>query len=98
MTPSDSAARKATPLTTGCLDYFPDALQAVARLSYKANEKHNPGEPMHWSRNKSTDHVDCLGRHLLTRDEIDPETGELHAVAVAWRALAYLQTLLEKQR
>lgn len=88
---SDPKERKATPLCTGCLDYFPDALAAVARLSYKANEKHNPGEPLHWSRGKSADHADCVARHLVERGQIDPEFNESFTVHVAWRALALLQ-------
>jgi hypothetical protein len=31
------------------LDYFPDALAAVAQISYQGNQKHNPGEPLHWA-------------------------------------------------
>ena len=92
---SDPKARKATPICSGVLDYFPDALAAVARLSFKANEKHNPGMPMHWSRGKSADHADCLGRHLIERGETDPETGESFTVHVAWRALALLQEEIE---
>lgn len=94
---SASDIRKATPLWSGVLRYFPDALAAVARLSKAGNDKHNPGEPLHWSRGKSDDHGDCLVRHQMTPDELDPETGELHATAVAWRALAQLQ-LLEEAR
>lgn len=97
VTPSISAERKATPIWSGVLRYFPDAQAAKARLSKKGNDKHNPGEPLHWSRGKSNDHGDCIIRHQLNPDEIDPETGELHAVAVAWRADAQLQ-LLEEQR
>lgn len=95
---SDPKERKATPLCTGCLDYFPDALAAVARLSFKSNEKHNPGQPLHWSKGKSADHADCLVRHLIERGEIDPETGESFTVHVAWRALALLQTEIERKR
>jgi hypothetical protein len=93
--PSDAAARKSIPLCRGCLDYFPDALAAIARLSLKANEKHNPGEPLHWSKSKSADHADCLVRHLIERGNTDPETGESFTVHVAWRALALLQTEIE---
>lgn len=93
----ESAQRKATPIYSGVLRYFPDALAAVARLSKAGNDKHNPGQPLHWAREKSTDHGDCIVRHQLTPDQIDPETGELHATAVAWRALAQLQ-LLEEAR
>jgi len=96
--PDDSAARKAAPLWSGCMLYFPDALLAVARLSKKGNDKHNPGEPLRWSRERSTDHGDCIARHQIEPEAIDPDTGEVHAVAVAWRALAQLQLILEKRK
>lgn len=95
---NDSANRKATPICTGVLDYFPDALADVARLSKIGNDKHNPGEMLHWSRDKSTDHADCLLRHQAERNDIDPEDGILHATKVAWRALAQLQVLIETRR
>ena len=95
---SDYRERKNTPIITGCFDYFPDALAAVARLSLKANKKHNPGEPLHWSRDKSNDHADCLGRHLIDRGKKDEEMQESHTVHVAWRALALLQIEIEEQR
>ena len=92
------AKRKAQPIARGALDYFPDALLAVAELSRIANEQHNPGEPMHWAKHKSTDHADCLVRHLIERGQTDPTTGMSHTVAVAWRALALLQTEIEAAR
>ena len=92
--PMDAQARKAIPICTGVLDYFPDALAEVARLSLIANEQHNPGEPLHWSKGKSTDHADCLVRHLLQRGTIDTDN-VTHTAKVAWRALALLQTELE---
>ena len=95
--PTDSKARKNAPMARGLLDYFPDALAAVARLSQKGNDKHNPGEPLHWSREKSNDHADCIVRHLAERGTVDAEDGELHDVKVAWRALAMLQLALEAQ-
>jgi hypothetical protein len=98
---TDSKARKGMPVWSGCFMYFPDALLAVAEHSRKANEKHNPGEPIHWSRDKSKDHADCVARHLLdigkNWTEIDPEFGSLHAVALAWRALALAQIAIERQ-
>jgi len=95
--PTDSAERKGHPLQTGCYDYFPLALMAVARWSLLANEKHNPGEPLHWSKEKSNDHADCLARHQLERGKPDPEMeGMSQTVAVAWRALAQLQIELEE--
>lgn len=93
--PTDPAARKAIPLVTGCFHYFPDALAEVAKLSKAGNDQHNPGQPLHWDRKKSSDHIDCLGRHLLQIDERDTD-GQLHATKVAWRALANLQMMLEQ--
>jgi hypothetical protein len=93
--PTDSAARKNIPLARGCLDYFPAALAAVAELSRAGNEKHNPGEELHHARGKSTDHADCILRHLVDRGTVDPEDQIRHSVKVAWRALALLQEELE---
>lgn len=95
---TESQLRKETPIWSGVIRYFPDALAAVARLSKKGNDKHNPGEPLHWARDKSTDHGDCIVRHQMEPEAIDAETGELHACAVAWRALAQLQLLEEKRK
>ena len=97
MISKDSQVRKDTPIFSGVLRYFPDALAAVARVSKAGNNKHNPGEPLHWSRGKSTDHGDCIIRHQIEFDIIEPDTNEYHAALVAWRALAQLQ-LLEEQR
>lgn len=103
--PEDSAARKQVPITTGLLDYFPLACAEVARHSFFGNEKHNPGQPLHWARGKSNDHADCIGRHLIQRGEWDivrDENGEelyrvRHSAALAWRALAMLQEELEAE-
>lgn len=86
--------RKAIPITTGVLDYFPLAMIEVARCSKAGNDQHNPGQPLHWAKEKSTDHADCLVRHLIDRGTIDTD-GILHSAKVAWRALALLQTELE---
>lgn len=95
--PSTAAARKDIPIVTGVLDYFPDALAAVAVCSKKGNDQHNPGQPLHWDRNKSQDHADCIGRHLLQRGTIDTD-GVRHSAKVAWRALAMLQKEIEAER
>lgn len=94
--PSDSAARKALPVTTGVIDYFPAALAAVAAVSKYGNDKHNPGEPLHWSRGKSNDHADAIARHLIDRGGVDEGTGIRHSAELAWRALALLQLELEE--
>jgi hypothetical protein len=63
-------------------------------VSHTGNEQHHPGEPLHWDRTKSTDESDALMRHFMQRYEIDAD-GVLHAGKVAWRALAFLQKMLE---
>jgi len=87
--------RKAIPLARGLFDYFPAALAEVARVSQAGNDKHNPGEDMHWARGKSMDHADCIMRHLIDRGTADPEDGLFHSGKMAWRALALLQEELE---
>lgn len=94
--PNDAQARKAIPLATGLLDYFPSALVAVAALSAKGNDQHNPGKPLHWDRAKSGDEADALMRHLMQRGTVDTD-GVLHSAKVAWRALAMLQKELEAE-
>lgn len=89
----DSKARKQRPVARGVLDYFPNAIMAIANVSYVGNEQHNPGEPMHWAKEKSADHADCIVRHLIQRGTTDTD-GLRHAAKAAWRALALLETEL----
>lgn len=90
-----SEKRKEYPITSGVLDYFPDAIAAVAEVSFVGNQKHNPGQPMHHARGKSTDHADCIGRHLVERGGFDGRCR--HSASLAWRALALLQEELEAE-
>lgn len=92
----DPAARKATPICRGVIDYFPLALAEIARVSKAGNDQHNPGQEMHWARGKSTDHADCIVRHLIDRGAVDSD-GMRHSAKLAWRALALLQTELEAE-
>lgn len=95
-----SQDRKDRPIFSGVLKYFPDALLEVAELSRIANDKHNPGEPLHWSKGKSNDHGDALVRHQLDAGTWDNLEGHRvrHSAEVAWRALAQLQTEIENER
>lgn len=108
--PTDSQERKAIPIVSGCLDYFPAALAGVARISKQGNDKHNPGQHLHHARGKSNDHADCIVRHLMDLQdllaysqrvaELDCATDE-HAIltevsALAWRSLALSQELHER--
>jgi hypothetical protein len=86
--------RKEYPIGTGVLDYFPDALLEVARVSKVGNDQHRPGMPLHWDRSKSPDEADALIRHFLQRGEFDSD-GMRHSAKMAWRALAFLQKEIE---
>ena len=88
--PDGSQERKDLPITSGVLDYFPNAIVAVAAVSKFGNDKHNPGEPLHWSREKSNDHADCVVRHVMDRGGVDGN-GVRHSAQAAWRALAMLE-------
>ncbi len=94
--PSIAADRKKIPIATGVLDYFPAALAEVAKISYAGNQQHNPGEPLHWARAKSTDQEDTIIRHFLERGSIDSD-GQRHSAKLAWRVLALLQLELEAE-
>lgn len=94
---TDAQTRKTYPLATGCLDYFPDALMEIAHVSYVGNEQHNPNQPLHWDRTKSTDEADALMRHFMERGTLDSD-GLRHSAKAAWRALAMLQKEIEASR
>lgn len=95
--PDDKEERKRYPVASGVLDYFPDALAVIARVSWEGNEQHNPGQPLHWARGKSADESDALIRHFLRRGTFDTD-GVRHSAKMAWRALALLQKELERER
>lgn len=94
---SKHAIRKAQPVASGVLAYFPDALRVVANTSKVGNDQHNPGEPLGWRKEKSSDEADALLRHLSDHlaGETRDDDGVLHLGKVAWRALALLQRFLD---
>ena len=87
--------RKETPVFSGVLKYFPDAIADVAKCSFKGQEQHNPGKPLAWDRSKSGDELDALSRHLIDAGTFDTD-GIRHSAKVAWRALANLQKEIER--
>ena len=93
----DPKDRKATPVFSGVLKYFPDAIREVARCSKAGNDQHHPDTPLHWDRAKSTDELDALTRHLLEAGTLDTD-GIRHSTKVAWRSLANLQKEIELDR
>lgn len=95
--PTEAKARKNFPIATGVLDYFPDALVALAEISKAGNDQHNPGLPLRWSRDKSGDESDTCIRHFLQRGTIDTD-GMRHTAKAAWRMLALLQKEIERDQ
>lgn len=95
--PVEPAHRKKRPVASGVLDYFPDALVAISEVSWHGNEQHNPGQPLHWARDKSTDEADTMIRHFLERGTLDVD-GLRHTAKMAWRALALLQKEIEAEQ
>ena len=91
--------RKATPVYSGFLMYFPDAVYAVARLSQVGNDQHHKDKPLHWDRSKSGDEQDAMTRHAMEAGCVEPvdDDGALHATKEAWRAMGNLQKTLEQR-
>lgn len=97
---NDKQARKEAPLARGLFGYFPNACLHVAHVSFVANAQHNPGLPMQWAFNKSSDESDCVLRHAI--DAMAPpgsprafdDDGLLHLAKKAWRSLAELERYL----
>ena len=89
---SDAQERKNTPVFSGVLKYFPNALKEVSKCSQAGNDQHHPDKPLHWDMDKSKDEYDALTRHLIdhTINPVDTD-GILHLTKVAWRALAGLE-------
>ena len=80
--PTDADDRKAIPVYTGFVKYFPRAMAAVARVSLQGGMQHGQApEALYWDRTKSGDELDALVRHLIDGDWAQ----------VAWRAMANLE-------
>jgi hypothetical protein len=96
MLPTDAKERKGLPMARGALDYFPRALAYLAHVSKIGNDQHNPGQPMHWALDKSTDHADCILRHMAERGTFDVD-GVRHSGKMLWRAAANLEIELRAE-
>lgn len=99
--PADAAGRKEYPMFTGLLAYFPDALAAVAHVSYVGNKQHNGADaPLRWAREKSTDQTDTAIRHQMDHVLVDTKDADgcYHLAKSIWRQCAELQLTIEKER
>lgn len=98
--PTEDSLRKRIRAYQGFVKYFPDAIALVALLSLRANEQHNPGQPMHWAKDKSKDELDSLFNHMLdiaSKGDLSQDAdGMLDAIKVGWRGMANLQRVVDK--
>jgi len=96
--PTKAQQRKAVPMYSGVIKYFPKALAEIAKCSQAGNDQHHPDKPLHWDKSKSADELDALVRHL-TDHSVDPldDDNVLHLAKVGWRSLAALERFLEGQ-
>lgn len=100
MLPTTNDERKALPLWTFLTEYFPDAFVEVARVAIIGNLQHNPGESLHWAREKSTDQMNTAFRHMwdyAMGSAVDTD-GAYHLAKAIWRLSAELQLDLERER
>ena len=98
--PTDDKSRKALPLWDFLMKYFPDAFVEVCRMAVVCNEQHNPGEPLHWAREKSKDQLNTAFRHMFDYGrgvKIDTD-GTHHLAKAIWRLSAQLQLDIEAAR
>ena len=99
--PTDKAAdRKATPVYSGCVAYFPLALKEISKASAEGNKQHHDDKPLHWDRSKSGDELDAMMRHLLDHasGELFDDCGTRHIVKCGWRILAFIQKTMENEK
>lgn len=94
---NDYKGRKAIPIWTGLIDYFPAALVEVAKVSALGNEQHNKGEELHWARGKSMNQIDTAMRHMMdSRYTPRDSDGAYHLAKAIWRLAAELELYLEQ--
>ena len=95
-----AADRKATPVYSGCVAYFPLALKEISKASAEGNRQHHDDKPLHWDRSKSGDELDAMMRHLLDHasGELFDDCGTRHIVKCGWRILAFIQKTMENEK
>lgn len=83
----------------GVVAYFPRALKAVAEISTFGAQKYA------WAGWEKVDdgverYSDAMARHFLYEsmgEEVDPDSGLLHAAHAAWGAMARLELILRER-
>lgn len=86
------------PVVRGVIQYFPNALSAVAEVSAFGAKKYDWGN-WRFVAEGFDRYTDALGRHIASesREDCDQESGLPHAAHAAWNALARLEFLLTKK-
>ena len=85
------------PIYRGAISYFPRAINAVAAVSAFGASKYAWGGWRGVSDGVNR-YSDALVRHLTYEgkgEDVDPDSGHLHAAHAAWNALARLELMLE---
>lgn len=96
----DDKVRKGDwPVWDYMMEYFPLAFLEEVRVAVIGNKQHNPGQRLHWAREKSTDQLNTAQRHLFDYYKAKKEgqvcprdsTGKAVLAQTIWRLKAQLQ-------
>ena len=98
--PTEDKERKELELFTFMFEYFPDAWLAVVNVAVQGNKQHNPGQKLHWAREKSKDQMNTSWRHQFDYGKgVKMDTdGQYHLAKSIWRQMAQLQLDIEADR
>ena len=88
------------PVFQGLFNYFPAALEEVAKVSHFGSQKYS------WGGWKTVEdglnrYSDALGRHIIYEaqgEEFDQDSGLSHKAHAAWNALATLELYLRERK
>lgn len=103
MLPTTDAERKALPIFTFLVEYFPDVIVELTKLCVQGNIQHNPElkpTDIKWAREKSTDQMNTAFRHMMDRGRgihFDSD-GVRHIIKSVWRNMAQAQLDIEAFR
>lgn len=98
--PTDDKARKRFEMWKYLTEYFPDSFMAEVEVAIRGNEQHNPGEELHWAREKSTKQLECAFHHMWDHKAgtVKDTDGQYHLAKAIWRLKAELQLVIETEK
>lgn len=87
------------PVVEGCLQRFPRAIAAVAKVSEYGKKKYGSYGDWETVPDAFNRYTNAMGRHLLSDRNgcIDPESGLLEIAMTAWNAIARLELFLKER-